>query len=79
MGRECLNCGNLGMMHCGRDIQARLGAKSTFVRNIKGWHCPKCGDVEFDMGEGDRYVAALEALRGDPSTHLQLLSTVARS
>ena len=28
-----------------------------------GWHCPNCQDAEFLSGEGERYVAALEALR----------------
>src|SRR5699024_5762445 len=29
---------------------------------VTGWHCPVCGDVEFDGGEAQRYKDALEAI-----------------
>lgn len=25
------------------------------IYNISGWFCNKCGEVEFDKGEGSRY------------------------
>ena len=40
-----------------------IDALSVVAPQISGWHCPVCGECEFDDGEGKRYSAALSALR----------------
>ena len=63
MKRECLNCGHLGMARGKRDVRIQFGGLTDTVHELMGWHCPNCQDAEFLSGEGERYVAALEALR----------------
>jgi HTH-type transcriptional regulator/antitoxin MqsA len=46
-----------------RDVQVQFDGLGATVRDVKGWHCPKCAEIEFATGEGERYAAALDALR----------------
>lgn len=56
----CLHCDDGTVMH---HTEKDLLAGDTVVPNISGWHCPVCGECEFDDGEGLRYSDALEAHR----------------
>ena len=62
--RFCLQCDDGTLLtHGKKDLTIALGALSTTVLAVSGWHCPACADCQFDDGEGQRYGAALEILR----------------
>ena len=63
MKRECLNCGNPGMTRGKLDVAIRHDGLGDIVRDVRGWHCPSCLEVEFAAGEGERYATALDSLR----------------
>ncbi len=68
----CLNCDDGTLLKHGvRDVTATIDGLRTTVRGLRGWHCPTCGEIEFDKGTGDaeRYSAALTALREKVTTH----------
>lgn len=60
----CLQCddGTL-LVHGKQDLVAKVGKLEATVPAVSGWHCPVCGECEFDLGEGQRFSAATEALR----------------
>ncbi len=60
----CLQCddGTL-LLHGKQDLIAKAGKLETTVHAVSGWHCPTCGECEFDAGEGQRFSAAIEGLR----------------
>lgn len=61
--RYCLQCDDgTELVHKRRDLRAQVKNHQTTVKGVMGWHCPVCGEVEFDPGEGQRYSAALDAL-----------------
>lgn len=63
MPRYCLQCDDgTVLVHGLRDVSARVRGRESTVAAVSGWHCPACGEVEFDRGEGERYSAALEAI-----------------
>lgn len=67
----CLNCDDGTLLKHGvRDVTATIDGLRTTVRGSHGWHCPTCGEIEFDKGTGDaeRYSAALTALREKVTT-----------
>jgi len=37
---------------------------------FSGWHCPMCGECEFDDGEGKRYSAAMDAFAASVDSEL---------
>jgi len=53
------------MVHEARDLLISRGELQAVVKSILGWHCPECGEVEFDTGEGARYAEALATLRAE--------------
>lgn len=62
--RFCLQCDDgTALAHSAVDKVITLDALSVVVPQVSGWHCPACGECEFDDGEGKRYSAALTALR----------------
>ena len=64
--RFCLQCDDGTVLaHGAKDLAIALNGLSTTVLSVRGWHCPVCVDCQFDDGEGEgqRYSAALEALR----------------
>jgi HTH-type transcriptional regulator/antitoxin MqsA len=67
MGKEkryCLECDDGTLLaHGAVDKLIIIDALSVTVPHVSGWHCPVCGECEFDDGEGKRYGAALTALR----------------
>ncbi|MGH8190998.1 MAG: type II toxin-antitoxin system MqsA family antitoxin [Rhodanobacteraceae bacterium] len=59
----CLQCDDgTKLVHKRRDLRVQVKNRQTTVKGVLGWHCPVCGEVEFDPGEGQRYSATLEAL-----------------
>jgi HTH-type transcriptional regulator/antitoxin MqsA len=65
--RFCLQCDEnhvLSHLEYGaRDLSADVETLQITVPQVMGWHCPVCGDCHFDAGEGERYGAAVDALR----------------
>ncbi|HWS26664.1 MAG TPA: type II toxin-antitoxin system MqsA family antitoxin, partial [Xanthomonadales bacterium] len=59
----CLHCDDgTELVHGARNLAISVRQWSDIVPAVTGWHCPVCGEVEFDPGEGVRYNAAVEAL-----------------
>lgn len=64
MARFCLQCDDgTKLVHGQRDMTIPIDGRSVVVPAVAGWHCPVCGECEFDDGDGARYSAALDALR----------------
>jgi len=62
--RYCLQCDDgTVLVHGVRDVTGDMYGEPYFVKQVHGWHCPACGDVEFDLGSGDglRTNAAIRA------------------
>lgn len=60
--RFCMQCDDgTRLAHGARDLTFRYRERALTVTHISGWHCPACGDVTFDDGEGERYGAAVDA------------------
>lgn len=63
MTRYCMQCDDgTKLVHKRRDLIAQVRGRTMTVKGVMGWHCPTCGEVEFDPGEGQRYSAALDEL-----------------
>ena len=62
MSRECLNCGQGILRHGVKDVSYEYKGHATVVPKVAGWHCPHCHDVEFDVGEGDRFAEAIKRI-----------------
>lgn len=64
--RFCLQCDDgTVLVHGERDVRIEIDGLTTVVPGVAGWHCPVCGECEFDDGSGQRYNAALAALRAE--------------
>lgn len=64
MTRFCLQCDDgTPLVHEARDMTLTIDGRTSTVAAVLGWHCPVCGECEFDGAEGERYGAALEVLR----------------
>ena len=62
----CLNCDDGTLLrHGARNVTETIEGLRTTVRALRGWHCPVCGEIEFDKvaGDAERYNAALASLR----------------
>ncbi len=60
--RFCLQCDDgTALKHWRRDMEVVYRERKTVIRAVSGWHCPACGECEFDAGEGRRYSAAVDA------------------
>jgi len=62
--RCCLQCDDgTVLVHGVRDVTGDINGVPYFVKQVSGWHCPVCGEIEFDLGSGDglRTSAAIEA------------------
>ena len=60
--RFCLQCDDgTVLVHEARDLSFAYRDQAGTVAAISGWHCPVCGECEFDEGEGKRYSAAMDA------------------
>jgi HTH-type transcriptional regulator/antitoxin MqsA len=51
------------LIHGTRDVSGEVDGEPYFVAQVSGWHCPVCGEIEFDSGsgEGKRFSDALQA------------------
>jgi HTH-type transcriptional regulator/antitoxin MqsA len=78
--RYCFQCddGTI-LVHDTRDVADEVDGEPFTVEQISGWHCPVCGEIEFDLGSGGgaRYSAALKAAaaRADARRAQQLRAT----
>ena len=63
MSRECLNCSNPAMEYGKHDVAIVRNGMKSVVKNILGWHCAACGEIEFAKGQAKRYNDALQALK----------------
>ena len=62
MTRYCLQCDDGTALEHGRKTLAfSYRGRTLSVPDVSGWHCPVCGEAEFDDGEGQRYGALQEA------------------
>lgn len=62
--RYCLQCDDgTRLEHTVKDLQETIDGLSVMVPAVSGWHCPVCGECQFDEGEGKRFSAAVAALR----------------
>jgi HTH-type transcriptional regulator/antitoxin MqsA len=61
MARYCLQCDDGTVLEHGvRDVIATVRGKAYTIASVSGWHCPRCGECEFDPGEGKRFSAELD-------------------
>lgn len=59
----CLQCDDGTLLEHGkRDLSFIYRDRSLTVPQVSGWHCPVCGECQFDDGEGKRYSDAVDAL-----------------
>ncbi|WP_279117066.1 type II toxin-antitoxin system MqsA family antitoxin [Acidithiobacillus thiooxidans] len=62
--RFCLQCDDgTELAHERRDMRVSIDDMSTSIADVSGWHCPVCGECEFDAGEAHRYADTLQQLR----------------
>lgn len=60
--RYCLQCDDgTALEHGKRDLTYSYRNDVIVVAAVSGWHCPRCGECEFDEGEGKRYSEAVDA------------------
>jgi HTH-type transcriptional regulator/antitoxin MqsA len=62
----CLQCDDGTLLEYGRrDLAFTYHGNTLTVSALQGWHCPICGECEFDEGEGQRYGAAVDAFAAE--------------
>lgn len=60
----CLQCDDgTVLVHGKKDLAIKVNDLSAIVPSVSGWHCPVCGECEFDDCEGKRYSGAMNELR----------------
>ena len=61
--KYCLQCDDGTEMELAiKDVTVRARDVTRVVPEIAGWHCPKCGEVEFvDQDSSARHMAAMNA------------------
>jgi HTH-type transcriptional regulator/antitoxin MqsA len=60
--RYCLQCDDGTILEYGaKDVRRSIYGEAYEVLAVKGWHCPKCGEIEFVDDDAERYGDALEA------------------
>jgi HTH-type transcriptional regulator/antitoxin MqsA len=58
----CLQCDDgTVLVHAKRDLSFTYRDHNLTVPKISGWHCPVCGECQFDNAEGKRYSDAVDA------------------
>lgn len=63
MKHLCLNCEKADMVRGKKDKVVEYRGERITVATVDGWHCPRCGEIEFARGAGKRYARAVEKLR----------------
>lgn len=62
--RFCLQCDDgTELVHECRDMRVSIETMTASITGVSGWHCPICGECEFDAGEAQRYADTLQQLR----------------
>ncbi|MDR1229704.1 MAG: type II toxin-antitoxin system MqsA family antitoxin [Azoarcus sp.] len=63
MKHFCLHCDDGTVMELTvKDVTVSAENVTRVVPEVAGWHCPKCGEIEFvDEDGSSRHIAALEA------------------
>jgi len=62
--RYCMQCDDgTQLEHKVKDVLIGTGEHSLLLEDVSGWHCPVCGEIEFDEGQGKRYSTSLTQLR----------------
>ncbi|MHB8253089.1 MAG: type II TA system antitoxin MqsA family protein [Acidiferrobacter sp.] len=62
--RFCLQCDDgTELVHGHLDMPITVGTITGLVASVSGWHCPICGECEFDESEAQRYADTLNQLR----------------
>ncbi|MFA7240854.1 MAG: YgiT-type zinc finger protein [Sulfuricellaceae bacterium] len=62
----CLNCERADMQLQTQDITLSFDGLSLLLTQVRGWHCPVCGEIEFtDKDSAERYDATLETLHAE--------------
>jgi len=57
----CLQCDDGTLLtHGKRDLSFTYRDRVLAVPAVSGWHCPVCGECQFDRGEGQRYSAVVD-------------------
>lgn len=70
----CLQCDDGTLLEHGqRDLVFTYRDQTATVPAISGWHCPVCGECEFDPGEGERYGHAVDAFAAQVDAELASL------
>lgn len=49
--KSCGNCGGAGMVRAARSVSKVFQRQQITVTAVKGWHCPDCGEVEFETAQ----------------------------
>jgi HTH-type transcriptional regulator / antitoxin MqsA len=64
MSKFCLQCDDGTKLKLEtKDVTVEARGESCVVHKVSGWHCSKCGDIEFaDNDSSDRVWNAIEAL-----------------
>ena len=65
MPRECLNCGKGNLRHTVKDVSYTYKGHATMIAKVAGWHCPRCHEVEFNPGEGERFAEAIKRVAAE--------------
>lgn len=62
--RYCLQCDDgTVLVHEKKDVKVESRGLSTIAPDVSGWHCPVCGEIEFDYdSSGKRVSEALDML-----------------
>ena len=62
----CLQCDDGTLLEHGiRDLVFVYHGNNLTVPDVRGWHCPVCGECEFDEDEGQRYSSAVDAFAAE--------------
>ena len=62
----CLQCDDGTLLEHGiRNLVFAYHGNTLTVPDVQGWHCPVCGECEFDEGEGQRYSEAVDAFAAE--------------
>ena len=62
--RFCLQCDDgTELVHMRKDMVISMEGMHATVPAVSGWHCPVCGECEFDTDEAQRYADSQSLLR----------------
>ncbi len=77
--KYCLQCDDGTVLELKiKDVTVQANDVTRVVPEVAGWHCPKCGEIEFvDQDSSDRHMAAMnsvwEGVRAGESVSLRAI------